>query len=473
MEKVRMDVLSNSLESRQYSTIQLLQDKYYNKKYTEDYNTQLERLQYLFPDKYPVGQGSKILCNVTIQVTEDCNLRCSYCYQIAKTKKKLKFETAKKFIDILLDPDQSKNKYINTYDTSFVVLDFIGGEPLLEIDLITDICRYFTKRVIELNHPWRVGYMFSIGTNGVLYFDPKVQAFIDEFKGRVSFSITLDGDKQLHDSCRVFPDGSGSYDLASAACVDWMHRLGENGIMSSKLTIAPGNVQYLSSAIIHMISLGYTNINENCVYEEGWTVEHANILYNELKKLADYILENDLEKKVTLRIFDPIMYSPMDPGDNNNWCGGDGSMIALDVNGDIFNCIRYMESSLGDDREPLVIGNVEDGISCTNMHTCNVNCMRCVTRRSQSTDECFNCPIAKGCGWCSAYNYQKFGTVDHRATYICDMHKAEALGNAYYWNKLLIKHNEPHGYKIWCPKEWALQIISEYEYNILYEMSIR
>ena len=86
-----------------------------------------------------------------------------------------------------MDPDQSKNKYINTWGTSFVVLDFIGGEPLLEIDLITEICRYFTKRVIELDHPWKVGYMLSIGTNGVLYFDPKVQAFIDEFKGNTGY----------------------------------------------------------------------------------------------------------------------------------------------------------------------------------------------------------------------------------------------------------------------------------------------
>ena len=454
-------------------TLNTIRDHYYPKKYTEDYNAQLERMQNLFPSQYPVGKDSKILCNVTIQVTEDCNLRCSYCYQIAKSKKRLKFETAKKFIDILLDPDQSKNKYINTWGTSFVVLDFIGGEPLLEIDLITEICRYFTKRVIELDHPWKVGYMLSIGTNGVLYFDPKVQAFIDEFKGRVSFSITLDGDKQLHDSCRLFPDGSGSYDLASAACLDWMKRIGDDGIIASKLTIAPGNVSYLFDAIKHMISLGYNNINENCVYEEGWTIKHASILYDQLKLIADYILNNDLEDQVTLRIFNPDMYCPMEETDNKNWCGGDGSMIALDVNGDIFNCIRYMESSLGEDMPPLIIGNVEEGISCTSAHEQAVKCMRCVNRRSQSTDECFNCPIARGCGWCSAYNYQKFGTVNKRATYICPMHKAESLANAYYWNKLLLKHNEPYGYKIWCPKDWAIEIIGEDEYNYLYEMSTR
>lgn len=451
-------------------SLDIIRDKYYPKKNTEDYNSELERLQKYFPDKYPVGVGSKILTNVTIQVTEDCNLCCSYCYQINKSKKRLNFETAKKFIDILLDPTQSKNNYINTYDTSFVVLDFIGGEPLLEIDLITQICRYFTKRVIELNHPWKVGYIFSIGTNGTLYFDKKVQDFIKEFKGRVSFSITLDGDKELHDSCRVFKDGSGSYDLAAAACKDWMSKIGEDSIMASKLTIAPGNVLYLFEAIKHMISLGYKNINENCVYEEGWTAELANILYGQLKLIANYILNNDLEKEITLRIFDPELYCPMSPEDNQNWCGGDGSMIALDVNGDIFNCIRYMESSLGSDRPPLIIGNVEDGISCTNTHTCNVNCMRCVNRRSQSTDECFNCPIAKGCGWCSAYNYQVTGTVNKRVTYICVMHKAEALANAYYWGKLLKKHNVGCGYHLWCPKDWALEIISEDEYNMISEL---
>lgn len=70
---------------------------------------------------------------VTFIVTEDCNLRCSYCYQVHKNNKhRMTFEIAKKAIDYLLDNPQM-------FDAEGVLWDFIGGEPLLEIDLIDQI----------------------------------------------------------------------------------------------------------------------------------------------------------------------------------------------------------------------------------------------------------------------------------------------------------------------------------------------
>lgn len=62
--------------------------------------------------------------------------------------------------------------------------------------------------------------MFSICSNGVLYRDEKVQAFLRKWANRLSFSVTIDGNKELHDSCRVFPDGSPSYDIAVDAASD-------------------------------------------------------------------------------------------------------------------------------------------------------------------------------------------------------------------------------------------------------------
>ena len=88
-----------------------------------------------------------------------------------------------------------------------------------------------------------------------------------------------------------------------------------------------------------------------------------------------------------------------------------------------------------------------------------------------NSHECFNCPIAQGCAWCSAYNYQKFGTANHRATFICPMHKARVLANVYYWNKYYRQNNIQKRMKNYCPKEWALDIISEEEYNMLNELA--
>ena len=92
--------------------------------------------------------------------------------------------------------------------------------------------------------------------------------------------------------------------------------------------------------------------------------------------------------------------------------------------------------------------------------------MSCITRRSQSTDECYYCPIASGCGWCSAYNYEVFGTPDQRATFICIMHKARALANVYYWRKSGVS------YEMDCKKEWAVEIIGEDEYENLSNMKV-
>ena len=79
---------------------------------------------------------------------------------------------------------------------------------------------YFIDEAFKRQHPWATKYCISICSNGTLYFDPKVQKFFNKHINHTSFSVTIDGNKQLHDACRVFPDGSPSYDLALAAAQD-------------------------------------------------------------------------------------------------------------------------------------------------------------------------------------------------------------------------------------------------------------
>ena len=157
---------------------------------------------------------------------------------------------------------------------------------------------------------------------------------------------------------------------------------------------------------------------------------------------------------------------PQSKEDNENWCGGLGLMIAIDYKGDIYPCMRYMEASANSEFPPFIIGNLESGINKKEEHCKNINCMNCVTRRSQSTDECFNCPISTGCGWCSAYNYEKFGTVNKRATFICCMHKARILANVYHWRRMGLD------YPMNCPKDWAIPIIGEEEFEKLNNMEV-
>ena len=148
-------------------------------------------------------------------------------------------EIAKSFIDIIL---ANNNEYINLNNTDGVILDFIGGEPLLAIDTIEQIVEYFLSQMIELDHPWQNKIRFSICSNGVLYFSEKFQTFLKKYNDLLSFSVSIDGNKELHDSCRIFPDGNGSYDIA----IDAVNHYRENydNHIGSKMTLAPNNIQY-------------------------------------------------------------------------------------------------------------------------------------------------------------------------------------------------------------------------------------
>ncbi len=404
--------------------------------------------------------------NVTFQVTDACNLCCSYCYQINKGNHRMSLETAKKFIDMLLDNDENTKQYVDTRNKVGVILDFIGGEPFLEVELIDQICDYFVEQAILKNHPWQYNYRFSISSNGTLYFKPEVQNFIKKHLHNLSLSISIDGNKQLHDACRVFSDGSGSYDIAIAAVHHYVDEL--HGSMGSKMTLAPENIQYTYEAIVGLIDEGYDDINLNCVYESGWTETHATIFYYQLKKLANYLIENNLDDKIALSIFAENFFRPKSHDDVQNWCGGNGQMIALDYKGDIFPCVRYMESSLGDSVPPIIIGNIYDGIMTdAKCKTC-INQLKSVNRATQSTQECFDCRIAEGCSWCQAYNYQDSGgNINHRATYICIMHQARALANSYYWNLKYHHNNEKKRMKIWLEDEKSLKIIPKEELALL------
>ena len=401
---------------------------------------------------------------VTFQVTDACNLACTYCYQINKKTRRMSFETAKTAIDKLLTGEDGFSNYIDPNEVSSVVLEFIGGEPFLEIDLIDKVVDYFKLKTIEINHPWANRYAISICSNGVLYKDPRVQKFLQKNKDVLNFNITVDGTQELHDACRVFPDGSPSYHLAHDAALDWMKR---GNFMGSKITIAPGNIEYFSDCLLAMIEDGHNHIYANCVYEEGWTLEHAQELYKQCKIFIDKFHSQYDLADYEFSLFTEEWGKPMYASENTNWCGGTGSMLAIDPDGNMFPCIRYMESSLGDSQPPLIIGNVYDGLMKQQCHRDCVSCLNNITRRSQSTDQCFYCPIACGCAWCSGYNYQTFGTANKRATYICEMNKAKCLANVYYYNSYYKKNNINEVKDLWVPKQWAIPIIGEEEYNNL------
>lgn len=441
-----------------------------NRAYRSRYIRFENMLDMIFADKYDIKceDTGMVGLPLTFQVTEACNLCCTYCFQTNKSHKRMSLDTAKSVIDYLLTRDDTNSEYFKPSTKPFVLMEFVGGDGLLEIDLIDEILSYFIKRAVELNHPWTYNWSSYISTNGVLYRNPRVQEVLDKWKSKLVCTITVDGAKELHDKCRVFPDGSGSYDLAIDALLD---QFTDYGDPSTKITLSPDNIQYFKDSIIDLISKGIKHIWFNGIYEHEWTAQEGKQIYEYLKDITEWLIDNKLEDDINIIQFSDTAFKPLDGSENKNYCGGDGHMLAVNPDGEYFNCYRYMGTSLNGEQEPLRIGDVSVGIGNTDKDKKNIHEMSCVTRRSQSTDECFYCPISAACGWCSAYNYQLYGTCNKRTTSTCKLQKGLALANLYYWNRLRQIHPEVAPVESTFDYEFVNDIISKEEFNKLIEMA--
>ncbi len=420
-----------------------------------------------FQNTYPSYYPGKRVKTVTFIVIHQCNLRCTYCYEGHKSDRKMDLETAKKCVDLLFSEDARNSELVNETDANGLIIEFIGGEPFLEIDLIDQTMQYFLSRAIELDHRWQTQYMVNISTNGTLGDDERVRRFLKKYSGRLSIGVTIDGDKAAHDACRVDCNGCGSYDKAIK-----MFRAvsGPDGKRTTKYTIAPGNLHLFADSVRHLcLEEGVDTLNCNCVYEEGWTIGHARELYRQLKEVSDMVQESGTDTYIS--ILDWEAGNRLPNTETQNWCGGDGRMLAFEIDGTVLPCMRYSTLSIPADKQPLYrIGDVDSGIAQREDDAQRLADLRSITRQSQSRQECLECPINQGCAWCTAYNYERTGSPNQRVTYICDMHKARVLAQCYHHNKLHLLHPEHEPKKINIPREWALEIIGEAEWEMLLEL---
>lgn len=360
--------------------------------------------------------------NITFSVTEDCNLACRYCYMTGKNHtKRMSFETAKKAVDYFL-----ANRDI--FDNKSVIWEFIGGEPFLEIDLIDKLTDYIKQQMFLLDHPWFNSYRLSFSTNGLLYSTPKVQHYIKKNLKHLSIGISIDGNKIKHDLQRVKPDGSGSYDEVIKNVPLWLKQLPGG---STKATFAHADIPYLKDSIISLWNLGIKSVAANVVFEDVWEDGDDLILEQQLKELADYVLENRLWEEYTVRFFDPHIGNPLSEDEKKqNYCGA-GKMLAVDTEGNFTPCVRFLGVSLSN-RPPIIIGNADTGIDNDKLRP-----FLSLDLASQSLPECVTCEVASGCAWCQGCNYDlaDTSTIYQRATYLCKMHKATVRANKYFWDK--------------------------------------
>lgn len=371
--------------------------------------------------------GSKSVKNIIFIVTKDCQLACKYCYLVGKnSNEKMTWEIGKQTIDYILNEfSQSKG----------IILDFIGGEPFLEIELIDRICDYFKVEAYKRDLACFNNYRFNVSTNGINYNSPKVQEFICKNKKHVSIGITIDGTKRKHDLNRIWKGTNkerGSYDDVVKNIPLWLEQIPN---AETKVTISSADIPYIKESVLHLYSLGIHEVNINCVFEDVWKEGDDRLFEEQLIELADAIIDGGYYKDYVCSFFTEHIGKPMNMQlENQNWCGA-GKMLAVDAVGNFYPCMRFAKYSLRS-KDALIIGNIHDGIDKNKLRP-----FLTLDRCTQSKQECIDCEVASGCAWCQGENYDAADTptIYQRSTAICKMHKARVRANNYYWNKLYRK----------------------------------
>lgn len=362
---------------------------------------------------------------VVFIVTQDCQLRCNYCYLVGKNRNgRMTLESAKNIADFLLSLPVREDS---------VIFDFIGGEPLLEIELISNISDYLVSEMKRIKHPWINNYSFRFTTNGLLYSTNHVQEYVEKYKNYLSIQMSIDGTKRKHDLSRIFPNGEGSYDKVIPNAKLWINQFGKNA--TTFMVVSHDDLPFLSESVIHIIQLGVRNINVTIAVEYAWKGEDSAIFEMELMKIADYIIDD--------KLWDDLFFSPFKeelglPEFENHIYPCGNPMYVFDSLGNIYTCVRFVDYSLRE-KEPRIIGNVIDGIDYNKTRP-----LLAFDRESCYPKRCLKCDVSSCCRWCPAENYDssETGTVFQRTTTVCEMHKANARVKNYYWNKINMADNE-------------------------------
>lgn len=222
--------------------------------------------------------------NATFCVTEECNLGCSYCYMVGKNSfSRMTPEMGRKIVDFLLNDPYCVGL------TDNLLVDFIGGEPLLEIDLIDELSDYLTLSLYVKKHKWFKNFQISFSTNGTLYNTDKMKKYLQKHRAHCGFGFSIDGTKEKHDLTRKMRDGQGSYDSVIRAFERYKEDFGDE--IYQKSTFASDDLVYLKDSIIHLWNLGFKNVESNLVYEDVWKPGDPELFEQQLIELADYMFE--------------------------------------------------------------------------------------------------------------------------------------------------------------------------------------
>ncbi|MBQ9847418.1 MAG: thioether cross-link-forming SCIFF peptide maturase [Clostridia bacterium] len=343
----------------------------------------------------------KALC---LHVAHTCNLNCAYCFasqgKYHGDRAVMSFEVGKQAFDYLIKNSGTRRN---------LEVDFFGGEPLMNFDVVKQLVAY--ARQIEKEH--NKNFRFTLTTNGLLIDDDVIDFANKEMSNVV---LSLDGRKEIHDRYRVDYSGKGSWDRIVPKFQQLVEaRGGKNYYMRG--TFTHRNPDFLND-IKQMLDLGFNELSmEPVVCAPGdpaeLTEEDLPIVLDQYEKLAELMLERNKQgKPFTFYHYmidltgGPCIYKRI------SGCGSGTEYMAVTPWGDLYPCHQFV----GD--EKFRLGDVWTGVTNTEIQgefaACNV----------YAHEECKDCWARLYCsGGCAANAYHSTGSVTGVYEYGCKLFK--------------------------------------------------
>lgn len=343
----------------------------------------------------------KALC---LHIAHDCNLACKYCFaeegEYKGHRELMSFEVGKRALDFLIENSGSRRN---------LEVDFFGGEPLMNWQVVKDLVAYGREQEKIYNKKFR----FTLTTNGVLLNDD-IMEFANKEMANVVLSI--DGRKEVNDQMRPSRNGKGSYDLI----VPKFEKVAESRNQTNyyvRGTFTRNNLDF-SNDVLHLADLGFKQISVEPVVslpEEPYAIREEDLpqIYEEYDKLAKEMIKRKKEGK-GFNFFHFMIDLTGGPcvAKRLSGCGSGTEYLAVTPWGDLYPCHQFV----GEDE--YLLGNVFEGIknttSCDEFKLCNV----------YAKDKCIDCFARFYCsGGCAANSYKFHGKIDDVYDIGCDLQR--------------------------------------------------
>lgn len=275
----------------------------------------------------------KGLSGIVLQVSNDCNLNCLYCYGsggcYSRQRELMDMETAKEAIDFLLRHREENKKLLVT---------FFGGEPLMNVPVIKGTIRYCR----EIEEETDVKFSYSMTTNGTIQND-EIMDIIKE--NRIHVMISMDGDKTLQDMYRPYVGGQGSYDRIVKNIEKFKEANG--GKITARATLCKDEPR-ITKIKADLEQIGFDNAHVSVVdvpKDSALYVgeEEKKVIAEEYLKIAKQYIEN-VKNKIQNQIpeFDGILHMLYHKYHMERSCGAQVHNCAIGTNGLVYPCQRFM-----------------------------------------------------------------------------------------------------------------------------------